>query len=255
MPYAIMQKELDPPDVDRVKRAFRALPTLRDLDAQTAANDAYGIFLRGLDVEAASYLQDALVREGVAAIVVAESDLPQLPPAKLVRQVELLPDHLMMYDPMRRAFTVPWRDIMLLAAGNVRLPEARGNRPAYEPPPARGTGVAFDTIGEVRVKDLARYRLMLELVLGGGVARYSITADEFSFAHLGDRFTRSLTENFSLLVQDLAQHAPHAGLNRGACSACQKADSIFSYPGKAAFFEEVTWMLWRIAQAGRGDGI
>src|SRR5512136_2902996 len=99
MAYAIIQKELKTPDVERLIRAFRTLPTLRDFDAQTTAHGAHGIFLRGLDVESASSLQDALFREGVETVVVKESELPTVPPARIVRQMEFLPEHLTMYDP------------------------------------------------------------------------------------------------------------------------------------------------------------
>jgi len=41
MPFAIMQKELLAPSVEHLARAFRSLPSLTALDAQTAANDAH----------------------------------------------------------------------------------------------------------------------------------------------------------------------------------------------------------------------
>ena len=255
MAYAIMQKELLVLDVDKLKRAFRALPTLTALDAQTQAHDAYGILNRGLEVEEASALQDALMIEGIETEVVEESDLPVIPPAKLVRQADFLPAHLSMYDPMGRTFTLPWRDIMFIAAGNVRLQEFRKIRTTYEEPQLYGSGITHDTATDLKAREASPFHLMLEIVLAGGVSRYSITADDFVFNYLGARLTRNPAANFALLMQDLAQFAPHAGLNRGAFMLCENVVESFNYPSKAAFLEEITWMLWRIAKiTGNGEG-
>ncbi len=244
MPYAIMQSELVPVQLEQLRQAFLSLPTLTGLDAQTALHDAFGILLRGLDVEEADTLQEALHKAGVATEVVEESELPVTPPAKLVKQIEFLPTHLVMYDPLGRSFTLPAQEILLIAAGNVRLPELRKGRPGAEShphPPA---------VTDAKAREAEQYHLLLEVVLVGGVARYSITGDDFVFNHLGARMTTNRTHNFALLVQDLADLAPHAGLNRGAFQFCENVDLLMSYPSKMAFFEELTWMLWRILVKG-----
>src|SRR5688572_21658146 len=171
MPFAIMQKELLAPSVEHLARAFRSLPNLTALDAQTAANDAFGILWRGLDVEGASAMQDALMKQEIEVEVVEESELPVLPPSKVIKQIEFLPAQLSMYDPMGRTFTLPWRDLMVIAAGNVRLRDykAKAHTPAEAAHHNEGT----------RIDD--KLHLMLELVLAGGVARYSMIADEFVF--------------------------------------------------------------------------
>lgn len=255
MSYVIMQSDLTPPPVDQIQKAFRTLPGLTAIDAQNMVNGAFGILNRGLEVEQASALQDALLKEGVETVVVEESELPVIPPAKLVKQADFLPSYLSMYDPMGRTFTLSWRDIMFIAAGNVRLQEFRKIKTTHEEPQFYGSGISYDTISDVKSKEEAVLHLLLEIVLVGGVSRYSITADDFVFNYLGTRLTNSVPANFALLVQDLAQHAPHAGLNRGAFLLCEKAGELFMYPSKAAFFEEMTWMLWRISQMERGIGI
>ena len=239
MAFAIMQKELAAPPLEQLADAFRVLPTLTALDAQTVVNDAFGILLRGLDVESASALQDALAKKGLETEVVDEAELPSLPPARMVKQMEFLPGHVLMYDPMGRRFSLPSSDIMLIAAGNVRLPEyKKAHSPAEAAQPAQ------DFLHNGRSRDSAQYHLMLEVVLAGGVSRYSLIADEFVFNHLGARLTHDSAQNFSLLVRDLAEFAPHAGLNRGAFLICENTKEIFPYPNKAAFFEELTWFLW-----------
>jgi hypothetical protein len=238
MPFAIMQRELLAPSVEQLARAFRSLAKLTALDAQTAANDAFGILWRGLDVEEASALQDGCMKQSIEVEVVEESELPVLPPSKVIKQIEFLPEHLSMYDPMGRIFTLPWSDLMLIAAGNVR-------RRDYKAKAAHSPAEAAHNNEGGRGDD--KMHLMLELVLAGGVARYSMIADEFVFNHLGARLTKEIARNFELVVRELSEYAPHAGQNRGTFLICQNEKEIFIYPNKAAFFEEITWLLWRIA--------
>src|SRR5574341_312421 len=174
MTFAILQKELAPLSPDQLKKAFRVLPAFTELDVQTAVHDAFGILRRGLDLEEASLLQNALMRESVDTEVVEESELPVIPPAKLVRQVEFLPAHVSMYDPMGRIFNLSWQEIMMIAAGNVRLPEFRKGKP-HEVAGAQ----AHEIPGALPAKEAAQFHHTLEIILSGGVSRYSIVADDF----------------------------------------------------------------------------
>jgi hypothetical protein len=246
-----MQKELAAPDCDQLIRAFRILPDLTSLDAQTVAKDAFGVLFKGLDVEAASLIQDALQKEGVQTEVVEESELPVIPPAKLVKQLEILPAHVALYDPMGRVFNLAWKDILIIAAGDLRQ-EMKRPKAAPENLRVSGVGVSVDVPIEPVAREKKYEQLLLEIVLSGGISRYSIQGGDFVFNHLQERLTTSVAENFSLLVKDLAQYAPHAGLNRGAYMICENSDEFFAYPSKSAFFEEITWLLWRIAKAAAG---
>src|ERR1041385_762383 len=146
MAYAIMQRELVPPALEQLKRAFSIWPALTDLDAQTAAKDAYGILLRGLEVEQASALQDALLKEKIETAVVEESELPIIPPAKHAKQMEFFSSHLLLHDPLGRNFNVPWNEIMFIAAGNVRLQEIKRVKALHEEPQFHGSGISYDTV-------------------------------------------------------------------------------------------------------------
>lgn len=234
MGYAIMQKELVVPELAQLKRAFTVLPQLTDMDAQTVVHDAFGIIMRGLDLESAGLLQSALQLEGVHAEVVEESKIPTFPPTKIARQIELGPSHLTLYDPMKRVSEVPWGDIMLLGAGLVRTREQHKVK-------------ELETIGGTRSKEEIVDHLMVEIFLSGG-ARYSINGDEFIWEHLGARMTEDRQMNFVLTLAELAQHAPQAGMNRGAFLAAQDPPELFPYPSRPMFNEELTWMLWRIAK-------
>src|SRR5262245_2011024 len=154
MAYAIVQKELVVPGVDQLKRAFSVSPLLTGLDAQTSANDAYGILLRGVPADEANALQDALQREGIETELVEESKLPVAPPSKIARQAEFHPSHLTLYDPMKRASEVPWNEIMLIAAGYVRIREVRKHRGALE---------------EAAPREEEHDHMLLEIFLNGGL--------------------------------------------------------------------------------------
>ena len=127
-----------------------------------------------------------------------------------------------------------------ICAGNVRLHEFKRVDES-----TAATGIIPDTIEGPRTRESAEFHLMLDIVLTGGIARYCMLGDEFDFTYLGARRTASPIDNFSLLVRDIAQAAPHAGLNRGAFLICEKAPGIFTYPSKAAVCEEMIWMLWQ----------
>jgi len=247
MRYAVLQQDLIAPDLEALKRGCRVLPSLRDIDAQNMFQDSYGILIQGLELLDASALQGGLQAEGIVTHVVEESELPVIPPAKVIRQIEFLEAHLNMYDPMGRAFALPWQDIMLLAAGNVTMPEFRKSKPSHEE--QQFLGMSHDTFSDSRTREGTHPQLLLEIYLVGGVARYTITGETFDFSHLDARLTPNLRTNFSLLLEDLAKFAPHAGLNRGACLATQGGGEIFKYPSKHAFYEELVWMLWRISES------
>lgn len=239
MAYAIVQKELVVPDLERLKRAFIVSPLLTDLDAQTAVNDAYGILLRGLDITQAKTLQQALLMEGIETELVEEAKLPTIPPPKVARQAEFLESHLTVYDSLRRPSEISWKDLMFIAAGYVRTRDGRRRTNGGDETQSTNSG---------KGKSEGHYQMLVEIFLNGGAGRCSITADEFTFDCLGAGQTDDPAMNFVFLVQELARHAPHAGLNRGAYLACQRPPELFPYPSKAAFHEEITWMLWRIAR-------
>ncbi len=249
MPYAILQRELVVPDVEQLKRAFSVSPYLRDIDAQNAAHDAYGILLRGIDQENADALQAALTAEGIETELIRESALPTIATGKVTKRVEFRPGHLLAYDALDRVSEIAWTDIMFIAAGYVRTGEVRKHRSAKEEAQLRSTATApVDEDGVLKPGDEERYHMLLEIFLRDGSTRYSIAADEFLFDCLGSEVSDDLALNFVALIQRLVAQVPDAGMNRGAFKASQEPPELFPYPSRAAFNEEMTWMLWRIAK-------
>jgi hypothetical protein len=257
--YALLQQTLEPPAIDALKRAFAAVRCLVASDAYGVANDAYGILVRDLEAEDAYKLQGALRTEGVETEILPMALLPAIPATKYVRRIEFGPDVLLLYDPIGRPVPVEWRHLMLIAAGNVLVNRTIRRPPA--PSSMMGPGLGpWDVEGDdgpawsrrTELREERAQELTLELVLTNGVARFSLMADGASpllFRCLGDRQSAGPFQNFQLVVDELAKASPRALLNRGAWSLRQTPPTLFAYPSKNAFFEEIIWMLHRAKSA------
>ncbi|MEW6304678.1 MAG: hypothetical protein AB1705_14480 [Verrucomicrobiota bacterium] len=264
MSYAVVQDSIEVPDQERLKRAFRAVPTLTAVDAQILGRDAFGILVKVHTAEEANTLVGALRSEGVGAEAVPEKQLPELPPTKFVKHLSCDAEALTIFDSIDRVCRVEWAHVMLIAAGNVRLTEFND---VWRDHFLSSTGEVFhsnrDMLGnrtdfynkepKRETRGERHPRLLLEIVLTGAVQRYSVKADESAvrlFEYLGDRRTGQLAGDFALLVRDLMQFAPHAVPNRGAY-LLRNGQPTFDYPSKNAFQEEIIWLLCRMAKAGK----
>ena len=179
-----------------------------------------------------------------------QSFLPELPPKKIVQRLDCLPEHLLIYDPLGRSFPLDWRHVMFVAAGAVRLTEFVQRKQQRPITRYRGDGSAsvemeYETVS----REEQKFHLIAEIIITGAVLRYSITAEKFNFAYLGERNLENSVANFSLLVRDVIQHSAHARLNRGAEALRADATQVFSYPSKNAFYEEIVWTLWQMKKA------
>lgn len=237
MSFAIVQKELIVPDVERLTRAFCVLPDLTSIDAQNAAHDAYGILWRGLDAERAGALQAALAHEGLDTDLVNDSEFTRLGTGHVIQRIQITPDHLEASDPMHRVTRIPWNDVLLLAAGRVHDRVVR-----------HGKAGAAESLKAPRSGDEERSRLIVDLFLMNRTTRFSLEAGEFQFDCLGTAATEDTAANYLLLLQRLGQLLPDASLNQGAFLACQTPAGMFSYPSKHAYQEELVWLLWRIGR-------
>jgi len=256
MPCALLQKDLSIPPVEQLKRAFRQVPFLTDIDAHTLAQDAYGILVKNLAPADAAKLQSALRNEGIETEIVQQQSLPAIPQAKFVRRIDCQPEALMIYDPLGRGFRLEWGHVMMIAAGDVFLNKfktIRTTRPVTRHVAGLSGAISYeDTVTDTRTREERSHHLLLEIILRRGVLRYSLEAQQIDFTCLGARRTKSVEVNFQLLVRDLASFTPHAILNRGAYYIRKNVSEIFTYPSKNAFFEEIIWLLWRMVQAEGG---
>ncbi len=247
MRHAVLQTDLNPPGHDQLLRAFRAVPGLTPYDASILGNDAFGVLVKNFSAEQALALHGALRGEGVETEIVEQSLLPEMPPAKTVQRLECQPEHLLIFDPLGNSFPLEWRHVLIIAAGAVRLSDFVRQQKARTVRRANASGhrvpdVEYETV----TREEQNFHLLGEIIITGAALRYSFAADTFNFTGLGARRPESLVENFGLFLRDLAQFAPHAGLNRGAAGLARATPEIFSYPTKNAFHEEIVWMLWQM---------
>ena len=256
MGFAVLQKSLEPPSLDQLKNAFRGVPGLTAVDAHILGRDAFGVLVKGFALDRATALQSALASQGVVTEVVDDGQLPALPPVRHVNRLDCTPAALMISDPLGRSFPLEWRNILLVAAGKVKVDEFEQIRTETRVPTYHMEGgVSYETRIDYRTKEGRHERLLLEIVVSRAALRYSINADQSAhllFQYLGGRRTRDLGANFAMLVQDLAKGAPEAALNRGAHYLCENAADVFAYPSKNAFYEEITWLLWQLSKSQPG---
>jgi hypothetical protein len=249
MPYAVLQTDLNPPGIDQLQRAFRSVAGLTAADAHFLGRDAFGILVKGFSEEQAGALQGALRREGVETEIVDQSFLPDLPPKKLVQRLDCQPEHLLIYDPLGRAFPLDWRHVMFVAAGAVPLTEFV----QYQQKPLNPVPLSHHYLEEKEYETISReeqrLHLVGEIVITGAVLRYTLTASKFNFAYLGPRNMGNVAANFALLMRDVIQSSANARLNRGAEALRSDATKILSYPSKNAFYEEIVWMLWQMRKS------
>ena len=52
-----------------------------------------------------------------------------------------------------------------------------------------------------------------------------------------------------MVARDLMKYAPQALTNRGVYFLRENPTTVFGYPSKNAFYEEMTWVLWEAATA------
>ena len=248
--YAVLQKEAARPTAEQIRRAFRSFSHLTDADAVRLAANAQGILQRQLSADAARAFHRALQAEGVAAAIVAESDLQLVPKSKSLHRLGLTEAALEIYDLHGHPTTVTWSEFALIAAGAVRHDEIspyRSGRPT----------TSFQPGFEIwpKMSAAAGSQLILELVLSGGAMRYEINADEFPFKYALDRPDLSTIQKFIWLVREISLRATGAILNRGARDVREGTDLVRGYPSRQVFTDEMTWLLWNAAQSKRAAAV
>lgn len=263
--HVILQTSLKVPDAEAVRRAFARIPFLTPADASIILRDAFGILFRNLSYEDAMAVHEALAAEGVAVDVVENCHLPELPPTKFVKRIELRPEELIIYDPLGRKFGLEWGHVALVSAGLVPMEEEKELTRAVNDlnHSTFGGGELADVFLEssgtlwasransgsepARVvttrKMVTVEKRLIDLILTRGVARYTLEADETFLSHvLGRPCGRELPNAFLELIQKFSAHAPHAHLNRGALLSRDQG-SLMAYPSRNAFQEETQWHL------------
>ena len=240
-----------PPTAEQLREAFRSVPGLTAADAQILRANAFGILVRRFTPENAAKLCATLAAQGYEAEVVDEAALPALPQTRFVQRLDCTAEALLVYDLVGRAVPLAWNDVVMVAAGRVKLMEIV--RKVVTDPVVHYDGHGMPHGGEetrAEYKEERNFHLLLEIVTTRPVARISAQADRLNFMALGERKTPRLPDNFTLLTRDILRATPDATVNSGAYYIRENAERFFDYPSKNAFFEEITWLLWRLKQSG-----
>ena len=252
--FAVLQKKFDGPSADQLKRAFSSFIHLTDADAVRLAVNARGILMRQLDRDSARAFQRALEAEGIGAAVVSEDELPRLPEGRSLHRLEVSPEAFIVYDLLGRKSAIDWSEVALIAAGavvHVELTRTQTER----------TELRFNVMSGLspkRIKEAVHkletdLKLVLEIVLAGGAARYQIEAAEFPFKYVIDRPELSVAEKFVWLVQEICRHAPHAILNGGARVLSGGREAVLEYSSRQMLGDEMVWLLWRNSMKHTGN--
>lgn len=237
------------PTADQLRRAFKQVKSLTEADATKLANEACGLLVKNLSRDDAASLQLALRSEGVPTEIIETAQLPRLPDAKFVRRLEFQPQTLAVYDPLGRAVPVDWQHLSLISAGSVRhfgVSKTRTEEVVRSFSPVRG--LHAKTVTDVRHKVEDDARIVMDIFLARGAARFQIEAESFLFKYVFDRPELNLAQKVGLLVQMLAQQAPQAFVNRGAAALRDHRPGAAAYASKAALFDESIWLLWRMTR-------
>lgn len=244
MPYAIMQTSLDPPTVEQLAAAFRTVPRLTPYDAALQAKDAFGVLIGGLSFQEATAIQTALKGRGVGACVAEEAALPVLPPTKTLARADWPAECLVLYEVLGRPRNVPWKQLVLIAAGDVNLREFKRTHKDVIVADSGGFPIA---VRDFDVAEVDERRLLADLFLSDG-GRFRIQPKSFHYAYLGPRMKARSSVNFILLLRDLFRHASGASCNRGASMLAGDPPRTFRYPSRHAYEEELLWCLWARSQ-------
>jgi len=245
-PYAIAQKDMTPPSVEQMIRAFQALPELTRTDAVRLTRDAFGILVRNLPGDRARLLQRALVAEGVETDIVNQADLPELPGVKRLSHAAVSDGGISFSDMHGRSARVIWNNVLLVAAGRVNTGR-RKSRTRYTTKVRVGYrgSVTKTVVAEKKYERGSEWKLLLDIVVARPRARLRVQGDRFNYAYLGSRRQSQRWANFSLLGLDVVNRSKRAGLNMGAASLLDDPRTTYDYPNIGTFEEEMTWLLWK----------
>ncbi len=255
MPHAVIQTDNVAITPEQLGQAIAVTQRYTRADGLKMAREPYGLIVDKLEHDEAVALQRALAREGINAAVIDETELFDLPPIKVPKRIDCLPEHLLVHDVLGRQREMDWEQVLVVAAGFVNIYEATVVEETRREPRGMGAIIAGTAtaglIGGRTAKVTHRSlhgsetaRLVLELIVEGEPARYRAEAEGLLYNYLGERQTGDVAGNFFLLTQDLMQHATAAVMNQGAVALAMNGADAFVYDTRHSFEREIVWLIW-----------
>lgn len=254
-----MNRSFEAPEHDAFAGAFRGVPGLTPVDANSIGHPECGMLVRNLTLDQAMALQSNLKATGTNAEIVAEATLPRLPGGKVIRSLECLPETLNIRDSLQHRTAIARQDMKLLAAGSVRFATFERQRKEQEVVTAHVMHLHFHPIPllipmihrETRTHYVQResdqWVLRGEMIASVVNQRFIIEAENFDYSCLGSNMTGDLATNFCLLMRELVGKYSPPILSRGVTSILADPCELAYYPNKDAFHNELIWCLWRNA--------
>jgi hypothetical protein len=150
--------------------------------------------------------------------------------SQMVSRVEIHPDILTIVNRLGQASSLPWPEIMLVAAG---------------------------AVPHVEITSSASFRTQLEtkpqflLWLVTTTQHYEIQAQQFTFPAGADRGLTTLVEKLVSLISDITARTPQALQNRAVRDISNGVNLLRGYPSRQALRDEMSWLLWQAAQRKR----
>ncbi len=264
--YALMNRSLEAPEHDAFARAFRGVPGLTPMDANSIGNPECGMLIRNLTLDQATALQSNLKASGTNADVVAEAILPVLPAGKVIRSLECSLETLTIRDSLQHRTAIGRQDVKLLAAGSVRFATFARQRKEQEvvtahlmhlhfhPIPLLIPMIHRETHTHYVQQESDQWVLRGEMISNVVNQRFIIEAENFDYSCLGSNMTNDLATNFCLLMRELAGKDSPTALSRGVTSILADPCEFAYYPNKDAFHNELIWCLWRNALQFQSTG-
>jgi hypothetical protein len=238
--YALFQHSLDPLDVDAVVAAYETTPRLTRVDAPQMARRACGILADGLSLEAATAIKQVLDARG-QGVDIAPDEWLVLPRVYACRKAAAEPRALVFYDVYGRPAPVPWQEVGLVAAGCYGVGKTVKVQDADYTVTTDGYVIFIDAEYELQESDT----LVLEVLVPGQQVRYEITSDKFDYSYLGERRRDNSTQNFAMLLHDVAVRSTRATINRGAEKMLADPKRGYRYQNKKLFERELAWLRFR----------
>jgi len=257
--YSVLFQEFPHDQLDAVSEAVSHVYQIPPFDARTKVHRGWGFLEQNVSDTEAQHICNALAEQGIAALVVANSDL----------RMPLEPDVMVGFSPHSEGFTprlqsptavprsIGWDDIAIVAAGGFKEEVVRRDTADRAP----GAGVQLMGLGillmtgmptkalfgdKKKKKDkpvkAARFISFGQIVLNNGESLY-FDPVHFEFSGLGAKKQLNTLLNFRGLVAEFAR-GNLARTNLGArCLLDNKSISAANYHGLKDFETELLWLL------------
>lgn len=234
--YSVFLRAIDAPEPERLVAAFSACASLTPADAPVFARNAFGILVENLPRGEADHLHELLQAEGVETVVV-DSAVGRLTEPFHLKRASTGPDGFVTFSVYDQTQTWAWENLMVVAAGRVRMEETRSRKVEGNLP------TELCKKGERKYWQAAVDHVLLDLVFGFPLKRFRMDSRAFSDPVAADDPVPGSNIEFLALIKRICRHAANASRNRGVRQLLATDALEFAYPARLHFERETAWHL------------